>query len=288
MKPISKSQKTFVVARAEAAQSLQDFLAAKLGASKRAAKQQIDARIVRVNGQSVWMAHHRLRAGDQVTVAGFAPSPTARSARPSKVKILFQDEFYLIADKPRGIVVNEADFSLETLLRTQTGLDELQASHRLDRDTTGCLLFSKTPEAHDAIVRVFKEHHVSKVYRTVVYGKWDALSSTIDLPLDGERALSNVHCLRANRRASHLAVRIETGRTHQIRRHLAMARHPVVGDAQYGPKVVEEPRLIALTYPLLHAVELEMPHPFKERTMLRVFSPLPQDFHRWLGILRLE
>ena len=288
MKPLPKSQKNLLVARSEEGISLQDFPAAHLGVSKRAAKQQIDARIVRVNGQCIWMAHHRLHAGAHVTLAGFAPSPTARSNRPKKVGILFEDEFFLVADKPRGIVVNEAEFSLETLLRTQTGIAELQASHRLDRDTTGCLLFSKTPEAHEAVVRTFKEHLVSKTYRTVVYGKWDAVSSTIDLPLDGERALSNVHCLRGNKLASHLSVRIETGRTHQIRRHLAMARHPVVGDQQYGPKIVEDPRLLNLTYPLLHAVELEFPHPLKPGGKLSVFSPVPQDFHRWLGILRLE
>jgi len=184
--------------------------------------------------------------------------------------------------------VNEAPFSLETLLRAQTGNPDLRASHRLDRDTTGCVLFSKSARAHEAVVRVFKEHRVAKTYRTVVYGRWDAESSTIDLPLDGRRALSQVHCLRANARASHLAVRIETGRTHQIRRHLAMARHPVLGDGTYGPKVVEDLRLMKLTHPLLHAVELELDHPTVPDRLLRVFSPLPQEFHRWLGLLRLE
>lgn len=278
----------FPVPRKSAGISLQDFLAEKLGVSKRAAKQQIDARIVRVDGQCVWMAHHRLRAGALVSVAGFAQSPTAVSKRPDKVNILFEDSDYLIADKPRGILVNGADFSLETLLRAQTGNPDLQASHRLDRDTTGCVLFSKSQEAHDAVVRVFKNHLVAKTYRTVVYGKWDAAASTIDLPLDGERALSTVHRIRGNATASHLSVRIETGRTHQIRRHLAMARHPVVGDGKYGPKVVEDPRLQRITYPLLHAVELEMAHPLREGAVLKAFSPVPQEFHRWLGILRLE
>ena len=265
----------FRVARSEDGASLQEFLAAKLGVSRRAAKQQIDARVVRVDGQSVWMAHHRLRAGAVVTVAGVVDSPTAVSKRPDRAEILFEDADFLVADKPRGILVNEAAFSLETLLRQQTGNPELRASHRLDRDTTGCVLFSKSAAAHAAVVAVFKEHRVAKTYRTVVHGRWDAASSTIDLPLDGRRALSQIHCLRANAKASHLAVRIETGRTHQIRRHLAMARHPVLGDATYGPKVVEDLRLMKLTYPLLHAVELEMDHPTRPGELLRVFSPLP-------------
>lgn len=283
-----RSPVAYKVARREDGMPLQDFLAAHLGVSRRAAKQQIDARIVRVDGQCVWMAHHRLRAGGIVTVAGFVASPTAVSSRPSKAKIIWQDENYLVADKPAGVLVNEAPFSLETLLRTQTGNPDLRASHRLDRDTTGCVLFSKSDAAHDAAVAVFKRHAVAKTYRTVVSGRWDAESSTIDLPLDGRRALSMVRCIRANNKASHLAVRIETGRTHQIRRHLAMARHPVLGDGVYGPKSVADLDLMRLTRPLLHAVELELEHPLRPGAAIKVFSPLPQEFHRWLGALRLE
>ncbi len=286
--PPRNANKAFPVPRAEDGVPLQDFLAARLGLSRRAAKQQIDARIVRVDGRTVWMAHHRLRAGAVVSVAGFAASPTAVSRRPKRVDVLFEDGNYLVADKPAGIVVNDAPFSLETLLRTQTGNPELRVSHRLDRDTTGCLVCSKSAAAHEALVRVFKEHRVAKTYRTVVYGKWDAAASTIDLPIDGQRALSEVHCIRANARASHLSVRIETGRTHQIRRHLAMARHPVVGDQQYGPKTVEDPSLARLARPLLHAVEIEMEHPLLPGRVLKAFSPLPQEFHRWLAALRLE
>ena len=171
--------------------------------------------------------------------------------------------------------------------RLRYAVDEIDAAQLTDEDETE-LPARHAAAAHAAVVAVFKEHRVAKTYRTVVHGRWDAASSTIDLPLDGRRALSQIHCLRANAKASHLAVRIETGRTHQIRRHLAMARHPVLGDATYGPKVVEDLRLMKLTYPLLHAVELEMDHPTRPGELLRVFSPLPQDFHRWLGILRLE
>lgn len=256
--------------------------------SRRAAKQQIDARVVRVDGRVVWMAHHALRAGSVVSAAAAVPSPTAVSRRPTKATIIWEDADYLVADKPAGILVNGAGFSLETLLREQTGNPDLRASHRLDRDTTGCVLFSKSDAAHEAAVAVFREHRVAKTYRTVVAGKWDARSSTIDLPVDGRRALSLVHCIRANSRASHLAVRIETGRTHQIRRHLAMARHPVLGDSEHGSKTLENPALLALSRPLLHAVELELDHPLHAGEKIKVFSPLPREFHHWLGVLRLE
>jgi RluA family pseudouridine synthase len=288
MKPSTRKKETeWVVSKAEAGLSLQDFLAEHLGVSKRVAKQHIDAKVVRVKGQTIWIARHPLKPGDAVSVATSVKSPTAVSKRVAKLSILYEDADYLVVDKPRGILVNAADYSLESIIRAQTGVATIVASHRLDRDTTGCLLMSKTPAAHDAIVDVFKRHRVAKTYRTVVYGRWDARSTTIELPIEGERALTHVHCLRANHDCSYLVVRIETGRTHQIRRHLAMARHPVVGDTQYGPKVIEDARLRSLTYPLLHAVEMELEHPIRGGS-LKVFSPVPQDFHRWLAALKLE
>ena len=268
--------------------SLQEYLAETLGISKRAAKQQIDARAVWVNDRCVWMAHHALKRGDVVRLPHRAPSPTALSARPKKLAILFEDDDFLVVDKPAGLVSEGSDASVEALLRLQLADPRVQAVHRLDRDTTGCLLFAKGAEAMDAAVRVFREHHIRKTYRTIVHERWDATSSTLDLSIEGERALTHVTCVRANARASYLVVRIETGRTHQIRRHLAMARHPVLGDRQYGPKSVEDPLLQAVRRPMLHAAELLMEHPTHPERDLRVFSPIPQDFHTWLNRLRLQ
>ncbi len=282
-----KSGAAWTVEKTQAGTSLQEFLAERMQVSKRVAKQHIDARVVRVNGRAVWIARHALKPGDAVAVVAAVDSPTAVSKRIAKIKILYEDADYLVVDKPRGLLTNESAYCLESVVRAQTGNPALVASHRLDRDTTGCLLMSKNAAAHDAVIAVFKRHNVAKTYRTVVYGHWDAASTTIDLPIEGERSLTQVKCLRANRDCSHLVVRIETGRTHQIRRHLAMARHPVVGDAQYGPKVVEDERLRGLTHPLLHAVELELEHPLRGGP-LRVFSPVPQEFHRWLVALKLE
>lgn len=283
-KPMKNS---WVAQKVDQGAFLQDFIAIKMGVSKRVAKQHIDARVVRVNGQLIWMARHKVKQNDEVSVTAEVKSPTAVSSRPKKVKILFEDEYFVVADKPRGILVNEAMVSLESVLREQLGIPTLRASHRLDRDTTGCVIFSKNDEAHDAIVGVFKQHCVAKTYRTVVHGSWDAASTTIELPIDGERALSNIRCLQSNAVASHLSVRIETGRTHQIRRHLAMARHPVIGDGKYGFKVVENKALQRIVYPLLHAVEIEFEHPFTNQTM-KIFSPIPQEFHRWLTMLKLS
>lgn len=268
--------------------SLQDYLAATLGISKRAAKQQIDARAVWVNDRCVWMAHHTLHKGDIVRVASRVASPTALSARPKKIAILVEDDDFLVADKPSGLVSEGSDASVEAVLRLQTANPDLCAVHRLDRDTTGCLLFAKSRAAFEAAVRVFRVHHIRKTYHAIVHERWDAESSTLDLPIEEERALTQVACVRATDRASHLVVRIETGRTHQIRRHLAMARHPVLGDRQYGPKSVTDPLLQEVRRPMLHAAEILLEHPLLPERDLRAFSPLPQDFRTWLRRLRLD
>lgn len=276
----------WTVTQTEAGLSLQEFLAKRMKASKRVAKQHIDARVVRVNGQSIWMARHTLKPKDVVTVAATVASPTAISKPTKKIPVLYEDADYIVVDKPRNMLTHRSDASVETTLRIQQGIPTLQASHRLDRNTTGCLLFSKTQDAHEAVIKVFKRHDVIKTYRTVVHGRWKTSASTIDLAIGGKRALTQIRCIQSTNAASHLVVRIETGRTHQIRRHLAMARHPVIGDLEYGPKTVADEHLRRLTYFLLHAVELEMEHPRGTGT-LKVFAPVPQDFHRWLNILKL-
>ena len=284
----TNSDINWTVQKPEAGMPLQEFLALKMGVSKRVAKHQLDAKAVRVNGRAVWIARHALRADDKVSLVARVKSPTALSERVKKITILFEDENYIIADKPLGLVVNAADYSVENILRAQTGNPALKASHRLDRDTTGCILLSKSEAAHAAAVDVFKRHNVSKTYRTVVDGRWDAAATTIEIELDSARASTGIHCLRATDSASYIVARIETGRTHQIRRHLAMARHPVIGDTEYGRKDLVDPRLERLTHPLLHAVELALEHPLEPGKTLKAFSPVPQDFHRWLKALRLE
>ncbi len=271
----------------QAGQPLQDYLAHALKLSRRAAKQHIDARAVWVNDRCVWMARHPLRQGDVVHLSRTVASPTALSRPDPALTVLYEDAAYLVVDKPSGLVSNGADGSAEAVLRRQMGTPDLLAVHRLDRDTSGCLLLAKTTAAFEAAVAMFRQHRVTKTYRAVVHGRWAAEASTIALPIEEERALSHVTCLKANDVASHLAVRIETGRTHQIRRHLAMARHPVIGDRQYGPKEIPDAVLKDVARPLLHACEFQMDRPDQERG-LSVFAPLPVEFHRWLNRLKLS
>ena len=272
----------FVVSKVESGQSLQVFLSGKLSVSKRAAKNLLDDRAVWVNRRCVWMTHHMLRQGDTVEVP-VASKPKGEAAQKPKIRVLVEDEHYLVVDKPSGLV-SVGEGGAEEILREQTQQPSLKAVHRLDRDTTGCLLLAKTAAAFDAAVAVFKTRRVSKLYQAIVYGHFDRSSSTVDQELDGDRAVSHIQREAVSKDASFLKVKIETGRTHQIRRHLASIRHPVLGDREHGVKFARDPRLMTVPRQMLHASGIEMPHPMLSGKTLKAHSPLPADFRRCLKL----
>ncbi len=283
MKEKSPAVLSFVVSKVEAGQPLQVFLASKLSVSKRAAKTLMDNRVVWVNRKCVWMTHHTLHQGDTIEVPAACQPKNKASAPAVKIRVLVEDDFYLVADKPSGML-SVGEGSAEELMRVQMQKPELKAVHRLDRDTTGCLLFAKSTVAFDAAVAVFKTRRVSKLYQTIVFGRFDQSSSTVDQELDGERAVSHIQREAGSKDASFLKVKIETGRTHQIRRHLAAIRHPVLGDREHGVKFARDPRLLTIPRQMLHASGLEMPHPMASGKTLKAHSPLPADFRRCLKL----
>lgn len=280
------------------AKLLQDFLVQKLALSRRTAKAVIDGRSVWVNHACVWMARHTLKTGDKVEVpsavvkgaqrqsaralGSAAVSPSAPAKR--HVRVLWQDDAYLVCDKPAGLVTCDDMKSVETILREQEKIPTLEAVHRLDRDTTGCLLFAKNHAALTAAIEVFKTHKVTKVYRAIALGKFPYAHLKIEKPLDGERAVSQVVREATGPDASFLKVKIDTGRTNQIRRHLASVRAPILGDRVFGLKSARDPRFMRIPRQMLHAATLELPHPLDPHQKITVHSPLPADFR---GTLRL-
>ena len=282
------------VNRADAGKTLQDFLSARLGLSRRAAKAVIDGHSVWVNRRCVWIAHHALRTGDVVELpqavvaaarrqAGSAKNPIAPEAR-KHVRVLVETPDYVVADKPAGLLSNEDPKSVEAILRVQLDQPNLQAVHRLDRDTTGCLLFAKTYAAYLAAVEVFKLRRVTKSYCAIVVGSFPYAHQKIDAPLDDQPAVSHVMREVAGPDASFLRVRIETGRTNQIRRHLAGVRHPIVGDRTFGLKSARDPRLMSVPRQMLHAAALSLPDPVRRGEEIRAHSPLPADFRAALKL----
>jgi RluA family pseudouridine synthase len=229
----------------------------------------------------VWMAHQAVRRGDVLQTHATEIQPP----KPQHIRVLVEDPHYLFVDKPAGVLTVGPD-SAEERLRAQLASPELRVVHRLDRETSGCLLVARNEAAFDAAVAVFKTRRVLKVYHAICVGQIERRSSTIREEIEGEPAVTHVTTLSASRDATYLALRIETGRTHQIRRHLAGIRHPVVGDRQYGFKSARDPRLQEVARQMLHATDIELPHPMQPGK-LRAHSPLPADFRRGLRLFGL-
>lgn len=278
---------------------LQDFLVQKFSLSRRTAKAMIDGRSVWVNHACIWMARHTLKTGDVVEVPSVVVKGAVRQCAPAMadtkarttpqppkrhVRVLWQDDNYLVCDKPSGVVSCDDPKSVETILRQQEKVPTLEAVHRLDRDTTGCLLFAKNHAALVAAVEIFKTHKVTKVYRAIAVGRFPYAHLKIEKPLDGQRAVSQVVREAVGSDASFLKVKIDTGRTNQIRRHLASVRAPILGDRVFGLKSTRDPRLMRVPRQMLHAATLELPHPLDLHSSITVHSPLPADFR---SVLRL-
>lgn len=277
----AKAGRLSVIA-ASSGQELLDLLAEELGLSRRKAKAALDRREVFINGRRVWMARHQLQSGDRIEVVR---SEDERSDA-GEQEILLRDEHYVIVNKRAG-VLSCGPGSLESELQSTLKLPDLSAVHRLDRDTTGCLMFALTAKALEEMILLFRHRRVDKRYHVLVEGMVREKYRTIDTPIAGEESVTHVEVLSSNRRASHLFVRIETGRTHQIRRHLLAIGFRVLGDKTYGAgrKVEADYRDVARQ--MLHASSIRFVHPFSRRDV-NVTAPLPVDFKKSLDHFGLK
>jgi 23S rRNA pseudouridine1911/1915/1917 synthase len=274
-----KDRKEFRVTTRHDRCTLSDFLADALHLSRKKTKQLLDSRLVFVNQKRIWMAKHPLKTGDriEVPIQDNPASSTNRAGQPH-VPILYQDAHCLVANKPSGFISN-GNNSCETLLRQQTGLQLLTAVHRLDRDTSGCLLLAKTADAEHHLIEQFRSHQVQKQYLALIHGVPARNNGSIHTPLDGRTAETLYRVIRSGKTASLLQARITTGRTHQIRRHLLQIGHPVLGDKQYGASKIDDPRLRRLSRQMLHASSLFFQsHPNGKR--IRIEAPVPSDFNQ--------
>jgi 23S rRNA pseudouridine1911/1915/1917 synthase len=270
---------------------LDAFLAAPLGSRARA-QRLIEAGAVLVDGRRA-PKRHRLSAGEVVSVeepeaAPVTEAPDARFAVP------YRDEHLLVVDKPAGVVVHPARGHRQgTLAQALSGVaaggeDVARAGivHRLDRDTSGLLVVARSEAAHRALRAALQARAITREYLVLVEGRPPARTGTIDAPLGRDRrlrtristdtdtprsAVTHFELERALPRTTLLRVRLETGRTHQIRAHLQAIGHPVVGDPEYGT-----PGRLGLERQFLHATRLAFTHPITGEAV-DVSSPLPED-----------
>lgn len=271
------------VKASEAGTTLQDFLARRMGLSRNRAKQCIDSRQVLVNRRRIWMARHALGVGDTVELHAPAAPATTRSGL---IPVLVDDGACLVVNKPAGLLANGPN-SVESLLRKQQGIPTLLAVHRLDRDTSGCLLFARDTAAFDSLVAAFRKHSVRKTYHALVSGTLRPPEQIINTPIEGKKAVTRLRTLASRPEASHLLVMIDTGRTHQIRKHLASVGHPILGDTQYAASMPVTDKLTRIRRQMLHAASIEFDEPTTNRR-IRASAALPADFGRALGLFGLR
>ncbi|MFA5005964.1 MAG: RluA family pseudouridine synthase [Candidatus Izemoplasmatales bacterium] len=211
------------------------------------------------------------------------------------VAVLYEDDSVLVVDKPAGIIVHPDDKAKTgTLVNLVAGHFERQGLdrrvgylHRLDRDTTGCLLVAKDFLAHAKLASQWDHETVTRSYLALVSGRFRDASGTVDLPLgrdrhvagrhrvhpDGERAVTRYRVLRQYDGYAAVALTLLTGKTHQIRAHMAHLGHPLLGDSLYGGETAG----IART--ALHAETIAFPHPMTGEK-IEVIAPLPYDIAR--------
>ena len=274
------SRATFQIKPSEEGLPLVDVLADRLRCSKKQARVLLDARQVFVNGKRVWMAKHTLKLKDVIETV----RPEAKT---HKIEILKRAGDLIIVNKPSGMVTNGSARSLEVRLQHELDNPQLCAVHRLDRDTSGCVMFAANAAAKEKMIPLFKEEKIVKIYRAIAIGRVSDELKTIMRDIDGESATTLVNVLDSNRDASYLELRIHTGRTHQIRKHLAAVRHPVLGDKEYAGEQRGNPIFRAVPRQMLHACRLILPNP-QGGSALRISAPVPDDFQAILNTLKLK
>jgi len=274
------SRETFQVKPHEDGRPLVDVLSERLRCSKKQARVLLDARQVFVNSKRVWMAKHTLRIKDVIETV--RPEPKSK-----KIEILKKAGELIIVNKPSGMVTNGSTRSLEVRLQHELENPQLCAVHRLDRDTSGCVIFAANALAKELMIPLFKEQQIVKIYRAITVGRVSDQLKTITHDINGESATTLVNVLDRNRDASYLELRIKTGRTHQIRKHLAAVRHPVLGDKDYAGEQRGKAAFRSVPRQMLHAYRLVLPDP-KGNASLRVTAPVSDDFRDVLRTLKLK
>lgn len=287
---------------------LDKFLSAMLPDQSRSYLQKIikDGNVL-VNGEPK-KSSYRLEDGDEVTAD--LPELKSPDIEPENIPldILYEDDSILMVNKPKGMVVhpsaghytgtlvNAVLWHCQGQLSGINGVSRPGIVHRIDKDTTGVLVICKNDAAHNAVAAQLKEHSITRKYRAIVHGVIKEDEGTVDAPIgrhpterkkmasgvkNGKRAVTHYRVLERFQGYTYVECQLETGRTHQIRVHMASIHHPLLGDTVYGP-AKDSHHLEGQT---LHAMVLGLIHPVTGE-YLEVEAPLPEYFENLLKKFR--
>ena len=294
----------FRAAEGDAGERLDVALAAHARLSRAAAQRLIADGLVLVDGRPA-RKKHVLRAGEEVLWEVPPPSGAALVAEPVPFTIVYEDDWLLVVDKPAGVVVHPAPGNEHGTLAQGLVAEGARGGHesrpgivhRLDKDTSGLLIVARRDEAYQRLVAAMERRDIHRQYLALLSGRLPQDTGTIDAPIGrhlrdrkrmslhtaaGRRAVTHFDVLERTQGFTLARVRLETGRTHQIRVHFSALGYPVAGDVQYG----RPPRPEGLTRQFLHAARLAFPHPEDGRE-ISCASPLPPDLALFLQGLGL-
>ena len=293
----AKQHYSFTLQQEESGQRLDKWLQSQLPDMTRSAIQRlIEQGNVTRNGIVV-SKNGKGNAGDVIEVMVPQPKPLEVTAQDIPLDILYEDNDLLVVNKPKGMVVHPAagndDGTLVNALLYHCG-DSLSGIngiirpgivHRIDKDTSGLLIVAKNDIAHQGLAQQIKEHSFTRIYEAVVYGNVKQDEGTVDAPIgrhptdrkrmavtdkNSRNAVTHYKVLKRYDGFTHVQLKLETGRTHQIRVHMAYIGHPVAGDTVYGVKKV----ITSLNGQCLHARVIGFVHPITEE-YIEITSELP-------------
>ena len=288
-------------------QRLDAFLASSLdGLTRSQATRLIESGEVAVNGRAVGKSY-KLAGGEDIAVTLPEPEPVEAVPQDIPLDVVYEDADVIVVNKPSGMVVHPApghpDGTLVNALLchcagTLSGIGGALRPgivHRIDRDTSGLIIAAKNDAAHQYLSAQLADHTLARTYECIVVGKLREDRGTVDAPIarhptdrkrmavvaGGREAVTHWEVIARYPGYTHVRCRLETGRTHQIRVHMAYIGHPILGDTVYGAKK-EVP---GLTGQCLHAVGLRFLHP-RTHEVVELSCPLPDEFTRMLQKIR--
>ncbi|MFR4156031.1 MAG: RluA family pseudouridine synthase [Oscillospiraceae bacterium] len=288
-------------------QRLDAFLASSLdGLTRSQATRLIESGEVAVNGRAVSKSY-KLAGGEDIAVTLPEPEPVEAVPQDIPLDVVYEDADVIVVNKPSGMVVHPApghpDGTLVNALLyhcagTLSGVGGALRPgivHRIDRDTSGLIIAAKNDAAHQYLSAQLADHTLARTYECIVVGKLREDRGTVDAPIarhptdrkrmavvaGGREAVTHWEVIARYPGYTHVRCRLETGRTHQIRVHMAYIGHPILGDTVYGAKR-EVP---GLTGQCLHAVGLRFLHP-RTHEVVELSCPLPEEFTRMLQKIR--